>query len=297
MTTIRSDRVDYSVGYRDEMVAAGVPWGVYRPGQSDIRNYPQIKPIVIDWIRNYRTRIPPGYGWWDFIRVFNAITSESGEQPEVTAALIAEFRNLLDIDFKKIVPPEQCTPEYKGSYIANFSRAITYAAGPGDYDSLRELFFDPKARPECWVILREYFGRSENKDLPNVLTESFKSILRLPAAHICSLRGFTEFLPEVREVARLHKSDPDIEWKEQTSDDLHRLEKKHYANTHKASSIDDFVRDLEDESVAPYAAYFLGVRKDPAALEPLRGKTTSPSTRLRQEAKTAVKKIEKRLKP
>jgi len=293
MTNKPSARIDYTEGFRDELVAAGVPWGVYRPGQSDIRNYPQIKPIVIDWIRNYRTRIPPGYGWRDFIHVFDAITSESGEQPEVTAALIAEFRNLLDIDFEKIVPPEQCTPQYKGSYIANFSRAITYAAGPGDYDSLRELFFDPQARPECWVILREYFGRSKNKDLPNVLTEAFKSILRLPASHICSLRGFTEFLPEVRDVARRYENYPYIEEREQISDDLHRLEKKHYANTHKGSSVDDLIRDLDDDTVASYAAYVLGVRKDPAVLEPLRRKTVSPVTRVRQEAKVAVKKLEK----
>ncbi len=277
-------------GFVDELLAAGVPYGSKDLTKHGVWSNPQLKPIYVDWVQNYRTRLTPGAQWFRFLSALSGYAPPPGEQPEVLAALITEFRNLCDLDFEKVIASELYDPHYKGNFIANFSLAIGYAAGPADYDRLRELFFEPKSKPFRWSLLTRYFGQSKNKDLPNILAESFKSTLGLPAAHIAALRGFTQFLPEVREVARRYENDPDIEWREQTSGDLYRLEKKDYANTHKGTNTDDLIRDLDDDSVAPYAAHVLGARKDPAALEALRRKTTSPITRLRQEAKAAVKK-------
>ncbi len=301
MTRNYSDYAADIKEFNDEIHAEGVPSGAEIPDGSDdhlnIRVYPQLKPILIAWISNYRSRLSPGYGWRSFVRRINGLTECSGEQPEVLSALIAEFRNLCDLDFESVIPHEQFLPQYKASFLANFSTAISYAAGPPDYDRLRELFFEPKAEPYRWSLLAEYFAESKNEDLPNILAEAFKSILGHPAAHIASLRGFTQFLPQVRVLARQYENDPDIEWREQISNDLHRLEKKHYADLHTDSSIDDLIRDLDDDTVAPYAAYLLGARKDPVALAPLQRQTASRITRLRQEAKTAVKKLEKHAKP
>ena len=291
------DYVDNLNGFVTERVAAGIPCGSEDRNQNNIRVYPQLKPILIDWIRNFRTRLAPGFQWFLFLSSLKGLTDASGEQPEVLTALMDEFRNLCDLDFEKVIPPEQYDAQYKGTFIANFSLAITYAAGPADYDRLRELFFEPKSKPYRWSLLEDYFGKSKNKDLLNILAEAFNTGLEYPAAHIASLRGFTQFLPQVRDVAHSIEGNPNISayWEDRIVNGVHRLEKKHYADTHKGSSVDDLIRDLDDDTVASYAAYVLGVRKDPAALEPLRRKVVSPVTRVRQEAKAAVKKVEKQV--
>ncbi len=300
MTDKPLNRLDDLKEFDDELLAANVPVGSRDPNQNNIRVYPQLKPILIDWISNYRTRLPPGFPWHDFVFGLNGITLSSGEQPEVLTALITEFRNLCDLDFEKIVPPEQYHNYYASSFITGFSPTLAYSAGPGDYDRLRELVFDPKSRAESGTLISFYFGKSKNKDVPNVISEAFKEDgigIRLLAAEVAGLRGFTQFLPEVRELNRVTEGSDDYYWEPRMQAAVHRLEKKRYADTHAGSGTDELIRDLDDETVAPYAAYLLGVRKDPAALESLRRKTTSPVTKVRQEAKTAVKKIEKLLKP
>ncbi len=300
MTDKSPVRVDFLRDFYDDMRTAGVPIGSDDPDRGDIRVYPQIKPVLIDWIRNYRTRLTPGSVWFPFSTSLKLFTMSNGEQPEVATALIEEFRNLCDIDFEKVIPPEQYDAQYKGTFIANFSYAIAFTAGPGDYDRLRELVFDPKSRRYSGTLITFYFGKAKNKDVPNVLTQAFEEErigIRLLAAEVAGLRGFTQFLPEVRELNRGMQDSDDYYWVDRMKAAVHRLEKKHFANTHADSSIDDLIRDLDAGSVAPFAAYVLGVRKDSRALEPLRHKMTSPITRLRQEARAAVKKLEKHAKP
>ncbi len=259
-------------------------------------------PKLIDAIRTFRTRLPPGHKWFRFVTVLKMLTMSSGEQPAILSALIDEFRNLVELDFEKVIPPEQYDAQCKGTLIANFTLALAYTAGPGDYDRLRELVVDPETRSYAETLIRDYFGKSRNRDVPNVLAEAFKEGdigSRLLAGEVAGHRGFTQFLPEVRELNRGEEEDDDDDpyWKDRMRAAVHRLEKKRYVETHPDTSTADLIRDLDNDSVAPYAAYLLGVRKDSSALNPLKRKTTSPITRLRQEAKTAVKKLEKQVKP
>jgi len=288
--------VDVVKGFDDALVAAGVPSGIPLPNYGehlDIRVYPQIKPIVIDWIRNFRSRLSPGMPWQRIKWSFQGITKCSGEQPEVVAALITEFRNLLDVDFEKVTPSEEYNEDYRGGFLENFSLAIAFAAGPGDYNALRELVFDPKSNPFCWTLLGEYFIDSDNDDLPFVVGKAFLSFAPFPAAEIAGRRGFTQFLPEVREIVRRDMAGDDHFWKNQLETALDQLEKKDYADTHRASSIGDLIRDLDDDGVAPYAAHLLGVRKDRRAFGPLQAKAAHANTRLRREVKRALDVIDR----
>ncbi len=275
-------------GFDDELVAAGVPSGMPRPDYGehlDIRVYPQIKPIVIDWIRTFRTRLSPGMRWQRIKWSFQGIAKSSGHQPELVAALVEEFRNLLEVDFREVTREDEDDAEYKSLFLENFSLAIAFSAGPADYDRLKELVLDRNANFYSWTLMREYFLESNNDDLASFVGETIHSAVMIPAATIAGRHGFTQFLPEVRRFVVGNGNDLECYADENWADDLeialYELEKKDYADAHADSSIDEIVRDLDREAVAPYAAHLLGTRKDRRAFAPLQAKA-SPMLGMRE---------------
>lgn len=79
---------------------------------------------------------------------------------------------------------------------------------------------------------------------------------------------------------------------------LHSLRRQAYVNKmvelkSAERAFESALGDLANSELGPYAAYYLGTIKDLRALEPLRLATTGSPAKLRQEAKTALKKIEK----
>jgi len=283
-------------GFDDALVAVGVPSGISRPlfGEHlDIRVYPQIKPVVIDWIRNFRTRLSPGMPWQTMKWSFQGIAKSSGEQPELVVALVAEFKNLLDVDFEGVIPPEEYDEEYRKTFLENFSLAIVFAAGPDDYDTLRELVVDPRSIFCSWSLMSEYFVESDSDDLPALVAEMIGTSAQIPAVEIAARHGMVQFLPAVRQIVKPNTFYVNSHWTDTMRNSLDRLEKKSYADSHVASSVDDLVRGLDDDSVAPYAAHLLGVRKDRRAFGPLQAKAAHEHTHLRQEAKRALDAIDR----
>jgi len=284
-------------GFDDEMRAAGVPIGSDDPDRGDIRVYPQIEPILIDWIVNFRTRFSTKVDWLTFTRRVRGIAASSGKQPELATALIAEYRALIPLDFMSFFAAGACDVHFKGMFMDNLSVAIVRAAGPEHYAPIREMVFGPQADGYVGFFMVNYFGRSRNKDLPVFVAEAFAKGLELSAAHIAGVRGFTEFLPQVRELARsLENSGAPAFLQDEMRDPIYRLERKLYAEINVATTADDLIADLDHDDIAPFAAYVLGVRKQLCAVDSLEEKLKSSITRVRQEAQAALKKIDRRHK-
>ncbi len=283
-------------GFDDEMRAVGVPIGSDDPDRGDMRVYPQIEPIVIDWIANYRTRFCERTEWQDFMRRVEGIVASSGKQPELATALIDEFRALIPLDVMSVFAPGTCYPLFKGMFLHDFDGAIARAAGPEHYSVLRELVLDPRFSDQCGGLMVKYFARSRNRDLAALVDEAFTKGLDFPAAHIAGVRGLTQFLPRVRELARSVEYSDNVLPLDNLREIIYKLERKLYAEINDATTADDLIADLDHDDIAPFAAYVLGVRKELHAVDALEVKLKSSITRVRQEAQSALKKIDRRHK-
>ncbi len=283
-------------GFDDEMRAAGVPIGSDDPDRGDMRVYPQIEPIILDWIANYRTRFSERADWQNFMRRVRGIVASSGEQPELATALITEYRALIPLDFMGAFAPGTCYPVFKEMFLHDFDGAIARAAGPEHYSAIRELVLDPRFSHQCGGLMIKYFGRSRNPDLPVLVAEAFVHGQEFAAAHIAGVQGLTQFLPHVRELARSVEYSDNVLPLDDLRDTIYKLERKLYAEINVATTADDLIGDLDHDDIAPFAAYVLGVRKELHAVDALEVKLKSPITRVRQEAQSALKKIDRRHK-
>lgn len=288
--------------FLSDLQQVGVPFATGSPVPVSIRTHPQMVPVLLDWIANYRDRIDPPHAWYRFAMVCQGAANGWGEpHPELASAFIQEYRRLLPVDFEKLPPYENGKSlggSTKVSLIGAFSFGIADVAGPENHGAIKRLILDPLAWPYSSMLIHTYLAKSKAKDVPEIIGEALASsdlnIYRY-AARVAGLRGYTQFRDQVQKIADDCAAEPEVDffWRDPLNDAAYKLSRKIYADAHKKSDAAELLGDLGDEGTAAFAAYVLGARKEANAAEPLRALTTSKTTRIRQEAKAALKKIEK----
>lgn len=279
----------------------GVPFATGSSVPVSIRTHPQMVPVLLDWIANYRERIEPR-AWYRFAMVCQGAAKGWGEpHPELANAFIQEYRRLVEVDFEKLPPYENGKnrgSSTKVTLIGAFSFGIADVAGAENHGAIRRLILDPLAWQYSSMLIHTYLAKSKAKDVPEIIGEALKSSdlnIYRNAARVAGLRGYTQFRDQVQKIADDCAAEPEIDfyWRDPLNDAAYKLSRKIYADAHKNAESSELLKDLGNEATAAFAAYVLGARKEAKAAEPLRALTTSKTTRARQEAKAALKKIEK----
>lgn len=271
------------------------------PDYPKVREHPRIIPVLLDWIANYRGRIEPR-AWYRFALVCQGTANGWGEpHPELADAFIQEYRSLVSVDFEKLPSFESGKPlgnSTKATLIGAFSFGIADVAGVENHEDIKHLILDPSTQTYSSTLIHTYLAKSKAKDVPEIIGEALKSSdlnIYRNAARVAGLRGYTQFRDQVQKIADKCAAEPEIDfyWRDPLNDAAYKLSRKIYADAHKKTDTAELLGDLGDETTAAFAAYVLGARKEATAAEPLRALTTSKATRIRQEAKAALKKIEK----
>ena len=184
--------------------------------------------------------------------------------------------------------------------------SIGRVATEDNFDELASLTDDPLCIQYMLPAYREYFAKSTDPRVPEVLRrlmepeEIYDAGRIMYGAQIAANRKLLELIPTAENLlVRLRAYKPEGRF-DALEDALYRLYRARYAQQvyagGKASvDIPRVLADLigVDGQRAAFAAYVLGDLKAVEALGRLRELTTSSNVRLRREAKTAVKKLEK----
>ncbi|AJT42672.1 hypothetical protein [Psychromicrobium lacuslunae] len=243
---------------------------------------PDFSKNLIDWVDNYQDRLPAELHK-DFKVTFQRVLISLEGFPEITSKAIKLYGSWPD-DIKN----------FRGNLIL----AITLSGTDENYQEILELAQQDTAWTATDILIGEYLCRYRTEEVRRLIVEAMKHAPhRHYTARTAAQWGLTETIPSVSAALELTPANNFVE-KETLQRALHTLRKKDYLNRMKsakspAESFDIALADLDKEELAPYAAYHLGRLKDRRALTALKLASNSKQTKLRQEAKAAVKKLEK----
>lgn len=234
------------------------------------------------WIETYRDRFPEIL-YPSFVRSLGEVLFYVNGLPNLTSAAIGMFREI---------------PDYDRNIRANFALGIASSAGVENYDEILSLVREDLEENKFGVFLEFFFHKFKNPEIKSLIMESLNSgKFNNQISTVAARWKMVEAIPAIEAAYLAGSGESDLE-NEQYGAALHSLRRQAYANKmaelkSTAQALETALGDLSNDKLGPYAAYYLGTTKDLRALEPLRHAASGDSTKLRQEAKTALKKIEK----